>query len=268
MREFFGFDGYKRTPEGYLSWQHLVFVSSLMVIMIVLAVLLGIKNKNKEEKVKNKVLIWAAILIDGFELLKIIICCARDGSFEPILRMLPLFLCSIQLITIPLAAFTKGRIKEAALDFVFIFGILGAVLGTYGAGQNYNAYPVLSFDNVISGITHTISGFASLYIGFSRMVSMKSKNIVISFSILIAFCIMAYIANVTIPYNYMFLMRGDGTPYDIFYNLVDGNKVLYPLIVVSLFILYISLFYLIFFLIKKRKEKKAQLNGKAEEQSV
>ena len=50
---------------------------------------------------------------------------------------LPLFLCSIQLITIPLAAFTKGKIKEASLDFVLIFGILGAVFGTYFAGQNY-----------------------------------------------------------------------------------------------------------------------------------
>lgn len=76
--------------------------------------------------------------------------------------MLPLFMCSIQLITIPLAAFTKGRIKEASLDFVFIFGALGAVLGTYFAGNNYASYPVISFDNVNSGITHAISGFAAL----------------------------------------------------------------------------------------------------------
>ena len=34
MREFFGFGGYQRTPEGYMSWQHLVFVTSLMVIMV------------------------------------------------------------------------------------------------------------------------------------------------------------------------------------------------------------------------------------------
>ena len=36
MSEFFGFDGYAREPEGYFSWQHLLFVSSLMVIMILL----------------------------------------------------------------------------------------------------------------------------------------------------------------------------------------------------------------------------------------
>ena len=31
-----------------------------------------------------------------------------------------------------------------------------------GAGQNYNAYPVLSLDNVASGITHCISGFDNI----------------------------------------------------------------------------------------------------------
>ena len=169
---------------------------------------------------------------------------------------LPLFLCSIQLITIPLAAFSKGRIKEASLDFVMIFGILGAVLGTYGAGQNYSCYPVLSFDNVVSGITHSISGFASLYIIISGMASMKKKNMVITYGILFGFCIAAYTANILIDYNYMFLMRGDGTPYDIFYNLVNGNRVLYPLIVVGLFVAYISVYYLIYGKIGKNKKTK------------
>ena len=255
MSEFFGFGGYKRTPEGYMSWQHLLFVSLLMAVMIALAIFLGLRNRNKDEKSKNKVLIWSAFLIDGFEIFKFFIICFREGSIEPMLRMLPLFLCSIQLITIPLAAFAKGRVKEAALDFVFIFGILGAFAGTYGAGQNYGAYPVLSFDNVVSGITHSISGFASLYIIISGMASMKVKNIWITFTILVGFCVAAYIADVTIPYNYMFLMAGDGTPYDIFYNLVNGNKVLYPMIVVILFLLYISAFYGTYFLIKKRKQK-------------
>ena len=171
--------------------------------------------------------------------------------------MLPLFLCSIQLITIPLAAFSKGRVKEAALDFVFIFGILGAVLGTYGAGQNYGCYPVLSFDNVVSGITHSISGFASLYIAISGMASMKKKNIPITFAILFSFCIAAFGANAILDYNYMFLRRGDGTPYDIFFNLVNGNQILYPMVVVLLFVVYIIVFHCIFNYFKNKINKKA-----------
>lgn len=252
MKEFFGIGGFQRTPEGYMSWQHLLFVTALMVVMTVLSLVLGRKNRNAEENVKNRVLIWAALIIDGLEIFKIILNCAGDPTAWK--TQLPLFLCSIQLITIPLAAFTKGRIKESALDFVCIFGILGAVLGTYGAGQNYNAYPVLSFPNVVSGLTHAISGFASLYIIFSGMVSMKKRNLPITFGILIFFCVAAYIANITLDYNYMFLMAGDGTPYDILFNLLGGHKVLYPISVVVLFLLYIGGFYGVHHCITRKKK--------------
>lgn len=253
MKEFFGFGGYVREAEGFLSWQHLLFVSSLMAVMIYLAVMLGHRNKSQDITIKNRVLMVAAIAIDTLELFKIVLICFRSQDPWNWLYELPLFLCSIQLITIPLAAFSKGRVKEAALDFVFIFGIVGAILGTYGAGNNYSSYPVLSFDNVISGLTHCISGFASLYIGFSGMASMKKRNFPIVCGILTVFCVMASIANSLLDYNYMFLVRGDGTPYDIFYNLVNGNRVLYPMIVVALFFLYIGVFQLTYTAIQKAR---------------
>lgn len=251
MKEFFGIGGYQRPAEGFMSWQHLTFVTLLMAAMVMLAVVLGRRVRFADDKKKNAVLIVAALLIDGIELFKIAISCIEDPSNWS--RMLPLFLCSIQLITIPLAAFSKGRIKEASLDFVVIFGILGALLGTYGAAQNYSVYPVLSFTNVVSGVTHTIAGFASLYILISGMASMKKRNIGITFAILCGFCIAANIANVTLDYNYMFLRRGDGTPYDILYNLVGGHPVLYPLGVVLLFFVYIVGYYAVYYLCTKKK---------------
>lgn len=257
MKEFFGFGGYQREAEGFLSWQHLLFVTLLMAVMVALAIVLGKKYQHTDNGKRNKILIVSAIAIDSLELFKIVLMCIRSNNPLDWLYNLPLFLCSIQLITIPLAAFAKGRVKEAALDFVFIFGILGAVMGTYGAGNNYGTYPVLCFDNVVSGLTHAISGFASLYIAISGMASMKKKNIWISFSILGSFCVLAYIANILVDYNYMFLMRGDGTPYDIAYNLVGGSPVLYPILVVLLFVAYVSLFYWIFYLIRKRSKKSA-----------
>lgn len=241
MGSFFGKPEYG-TPQGAYSIEHLIFVGSLLLCMTILAIILGLKYRKRSETVKNKVLIWAAILINGFELFKIAfnLGCSDDGMSWT--RDLPLFLCSIQLIAIPLAAFSKGKLHEAAKDFVFIFGILGAILGTIGAAQNYNAYPVLSFPNVVSGITHSISGFCSLYIGISGMASMKKKNKRIVLGILLGFCIAAYTANLILDYNYMFLMNHDGTPYSIIYNLVNGNKILYPVIVVLLFVLYVEIF--------------------------
>ena len=254
MEEFFGFGGYKRTPEGAYSWQHLLFVGITIALMIGLAILFGIRNRKKDDTTKNKVLIVSAFLIDGFEILKIIIFCIRDNPMAWV-RTLPLFLCSIQLITIPLAAFSKGRIKEAALDFVFVFGILGAIAGTIGAAQNYSSYPVLAFDNVVSAITHSISGFCSLYIVISGMESMKKENIWILFAILGTFIILAFIANAIIPYNYMFLRSDDGTPYFIITKLVNGNKVLYPIGVITLFVIYVFAFYGIYYLITKKKAR-------------
>ena len=100
-----------------------------------------------------------------------------------------------------------------------------------------------------------MSGFAALYIIITNMESMKKENLWISFSILGMFGVLAYIANIALGANYMFLMGGDGTPYDIVFNLLKGHKVFYPLCVMLLFVLYILVFYWIYYLIKNRKKK-------------
>ena len=256
LKEFFGFGGYTRDAEGYLSAEHLIFVTTLICIMIICAVFIGKSKRKVTDKKKNNVLIFTAISIDLLELFKIVLLSVRENNALHFLNELPLFLCSIQLIAIPLAAFSKGRLKQASLDFVVIFGLLGAVMGTYFAGNNYSCYPVLSFDNVISGITHTISGFASLYILISDMCSMKKKNIVITTAILFGFSVAAYVANIFTNCNYMFLLRGDGTPYDLVFSFVNGNKVLYPLCVVGLFVVYIALYYAIYYAVTKKESQK------------
>lgn len=255
MKEFLGIGGFSRTPEGAWSISHISFVSAFMITMVVFAIFFGRLFKNKSDKEKNKVIIASAILIDAFELAKILLTCFVTDEPSAIRRLLPLFLCSIQLIALPMAAFCKGRLKEASLDFVCIFGILGAVMGTVGATQNYTYYPVFSFPNVVSAITHSISGFASLYIMIAGMASMKKENIIITFAILFSFCALAYVANITLDYNYMFLMRDDGTPYSIVTNLVGGNQVLYSISVILLFVIYIAIYYGVFYILRKKNKQ-------------
>ena len=248
IKEYFGIGGYQRTPEGAYSWQHLTFVGSLLVLMVVLAIWLGLRNRKRPFAGQNRVLVWAAILIDGLELIKIALSCyesALEGDtwYVGLRTVLPLFLCSIMLIAIPLAAFTKGRLRDICLDFVAMFGILGAIAGTVGAAQNYGSYPVLSFTNMVSGFTHSISGFTSLYVMIAGLAKLKGRNAVPCLALLALFCGGAMIANAALDYNYMFLRAGDGTPYDILYNLVGGHAVLYPLAVIGLFVVYMGIFY-------------------------
>ena len=110
MKEFLGIGGYMREPEGYMSWQHLTFVTSLIIIMTLLAVWLGRRYKNCSDSEKNKVLIAAAILIDVFEIFKIVVLAIRGNDISStIMNNLPLFLCSIQLINIPVAALRRHQ---------------------------------------------------------------------------------------------------------------------------------------------------------------
>ena len=79
-------------------------------------------------------------------------------------------------------------------------------------------------------------------------------------AILFFFCICAAIANKLLDYNYMFLVRPDGTPYEIFYSLVGGNPVLYPTVVILLFVVYMFAFYGIYFYIDAKRAKKEALS--------
>ncbi len=258
MREFFGFGGYTREPEGYFSWQHLTFILSLLFVMTVLAVFLGRQQRHRTDKEKNRVLMVTAVLLVAIELFNITIICLRSEEPNTWMHNLPLFLCSIQFFALPLAAFSSGRIKEAALDFVFIFGLVSAVMGTFGAAQNYNAYPVLSINNVGSGLTHAISGFASLYIPLSGMASMKKHNMWITYAIMGTFCTTAYLVNIAVDYNYMFLMRDDGTPYALLSSLVGTDSVLYTIGVVVIFIVYITLFYAAYYGVRHCLSRKSR----------
>ncbi|MBQ3041162.1 MAG: YwaF family protein [Clostridia bacterium] len=271
MKEFFGIGGFTREPNGAFSWQHITQVSFFVLLMVGLAIGIGIWMRKKEYKTKNRVIIISAISILSFEAVKIIVNCIHsDNLVKTLLWNLPLFLCSIQLIAIPVAAFCRGRLKEGALDFVMMFGILGALVGPIGAIQDYNAYPAFCFHNIVSAITHSISGFTSLYIIISGMASVKKKNAWISHAILGVFGVLAYIVNVIcgLSYggnifddspNYMFLMADDGTPYTIVTAMVGGNKVLYPIVVMLLFVLYMAIFYGIYFLVRHLRAKKKAL---------
>ena len=79
--------------EGAYTPIHLICVGVYMSLMLILAIWLGIWARKKSDDLKTKVLVWSAILIDGFELIKII----NTGIQNPanLLTVLPLFFCSI-----------------------------------------------------------------------------------------------------------------------------------------------------------------------------
>lgn len=262
IRIFFGFASDPREAEGFFSPAHLIFVSAMQLLTALLAILIAKKHRNTEREKQLKPLKVAAIVMLSCETLKAIILCTRGRGIVELRGILPLFLCSVMLFALPLSAFAKGRVREAALDFSLCFGPLCSLAGTYLAG-NIFAAPILSFDVLVSTVTHCISGFAGIYIGATRLAAMERKNRPITGLILLVFELLALavdILQLETPYqsNYMFFMTPDGTPFAILEKAAGGTGAGYTLLVMLTYFAYLILFELIYALFKRRKRGKEQ----------
>lgn len=243
--QYFGFGPGLYEAEGWFSWQHIVFVTICIAITIFLAILFAKLSKGDRKK-QIKVLRVAAIIMLSAELIKIILhefTCKDVWAFRSVL---PLFLCSILLFSLPIAAFAKGRVQEAALDFTMVFGYIACLAGTYLAGNIFQS-PILSFHVNVSVFTHCISGFAAIFVTITRLAEMKSKNIWIVAVILGAFEVLALtvdLLQLNVPYesNYMFFMNSAGTPFSIFEKMSGGINWIYTMLVMLCYFAYMALF--------------------------
>ena len=258
IRRFFGFDEDPRTPEGWLSWQHLTYVTLLVIAVVLLGARLGVRFRSLPEMQRRRPLRVAAVLMLAMELFKIILISVRNGDPWSFRSMLPLFLCSIIFFTLPIAAFGKGRLAAAAMNFTFVFGMLCCLAGTYLAANYYQHSPIFSFDPIASNIAHCIAGFSAVYIGASGLVKRRKGDLGIMAAMLGVFETMALAVDFlqrgsSYESNYMFFMDPSGTPFSICMDLVGGSQPLYTLFVAALYFVYLFLFLLLWKLLRKAR---------------
>lgn len=263
-KEYFTWD-FSRSPEGYFSWQHLLAAGTAFALALSLAIVFGRRNRNAPFSRKIRTVRTAAILMDGFEILKLAVLVIITGRFSTLRSYYPLFLCSIPLIVLPVAGFGKGRLQKAALDFLLMFGLLGGLLGTFLAGNIYSIFPVLHFEPLVSLFTHNVSSFAALYIGISGLWTCEKRNRWIAMAILGVFMVLAETVNLLhagtgFQSNYMFLTQSDGTPFLIVEGWFGARTVPYALTVALLMWGYMFLFMAVFPALAKRRPRTASLS--------
>ena len=264
LKEYFRWTT-NRPAEGFLSWQHLLYATLMVGLTVALALFLGRKYRDCSEKERDRVMKIAAIVMVSCELFKIVLISVRNRDPFSIRSMLPLFLCSINLFTIPFAAFGKGRWKELGRSAVAMYGMLCCLSGAYLAGNYFSSSPVLSFDPMMSVTTHCIAGFAGLYLFVSHLVRIEWKKGVQSLSLIFGVEVLAFLANLwnrdsdgQYESNYMFLDNPAGTPFDIIEDLVGGIPVLYTLAVGASYLLYGVLFILVALGLRKLRARMRQ----------
>ena len=115
---------------------------------IVLLVIASLLLRGKKESVKTTVLVCACILtLIGFILYKLFL--SRDSSYNLITANmggfnwwgeLPLHLCNINMLLIPIAVLKKSR---PMMSFCFFLGPLGALMALIMPGNGFDGYSLL-----------------------------------------------------------------------------------------------------------------------------
>ena len=248
-----------RTPEGMFSFWHIFSVTITLAVFLGLAIFLAKRFKGNE-KGKTWTLIGAGIAIVAVQLAKRIwLMIETDNPLDCYIGNLPLYLCDMQIFIIPIAALTKGRVRDICLDFIAIWGLLMGFMGTYFAGNIYPNHSIISFLAINSLLNHAISAFAAMFIFAAGMNKMEKRNIPFTVGILLAFMTAALIVDYASGPNYrnfMFFFDGGGTPFGLFLQLAGGIKWIYQIEIYILQVGYMMGFYGVYYAILKAYRKK------------
>lgn len=254
-----------RAGDALFSWPHLLSVTLILGGFLALAILLGRKYRGNQ-KAEDLILLIGGISIVTVQVSKIVYLCVTRGDgtvWDCLIGNAPLYLCDMATFIIPLAALTKGRVKDWCLDFVAIWGLIMGFFGTYLAGNIYPAHAAISWAAINSLLLHAISGFAAMFIFVTGLNKMEKRNIPFVVGILVIFMTTALIIDYVDNHNFMFFFHGDGTPFTLFDEYLSfGLKPIYQLWIYVLQCGYMVGFYFAYYgickLIDKQRAKKEQ----------
>lgn len=240
-------------PVGLWHVGHIVIMSIFLVSMIVLPILLKLFYKGS----KNKVLFITTIVLIATELTRIvcILATSEKGQFAwNLFNVLPFFFCSCVFVTLPIATFTKGKLRQAMIDISACIGIIGSFMGTIFS-KSFTIYDQWSIYTICHVATHCISGFIAIYLIISKMITFDGKSTPLVIAILIGLSLFSIIMNNISgpfnpdgsgePVNYMYLYRSEATPFAMFYyeDKFLGWRGVYQLLVVICYVGYSALWW-------------------------
>ena len=118
---------------------------------------------------------------------------------------------------------------------------------------------------IIDFPSYSIAAFASIFVFVAGINKMEKRNIPFVIGILFVYMSIALAVDYATGKNFMFFLGGDGTPFQLFLDMVQGNLIAYQIIIYILQCGYIGLFYAIYYpvvkAIRRKKEQKAARNA-------
>ena len=240
-----------RPPAGLFSWSHLLSVTIILGFFVWLGFFLGKKYK-ENPRAQRLVLILTSVLLISLAVMKIsFLLATTDDMGNTLLENMPLFFCDMMIIVVPLASIFKGRIRDICFDFIAICGFIMGFMGNYLAGNVYGSHPAFSYLSLINAISHAVAAFAAMFVFKAHLNKMEKRNIPFVIGLLFVYMSITLVVDYITGKNYMFFLGASDTPFEIFYNLAQGNLIIYQIIIYILQCGYIGVFYLVYYPLAK-----------------
>ena len=205
---------------------HLIFLGLSLILLIIL--LNSFKNSSKNSI--KKYLRFMTFFIFILEVIKIIWETDIDilnGDGFNFGGLLPLYLCSMFIFTLPFASYGKKKVRRSALGFLASLGIVGGFSNLIFP-QMLNLYPFFHFATFISLTFHFLMAFTGLLIVFTNYITLKKEDYYLAFIPTLIFALIVipiayYLESIGYENDYMLLLHGFGVPLlsnlgEILYN--------------------------------------------------
>ena len=186
------------------GWEHLV-----LLMMMALALVLSLWDiahapRERAEKITKAAAI-AVPLLEASHTVWLFTC----GYTNPI-KLLPLHLCAMQSIFIPLAVFTRKRCFQ---EFIYATSVLGGIFGILFPTGVAECYPIWHYQTLQTAMLHGLLIFVPLALIYSRQFRPDFRNFPKVLFLFLCVALVAAAVDFGFGENYMFLREApEGTP--------------------------------------------------------
>ena len=240
---------------GMFTIGHLVLLS-ITITCIIIALHYTSNKKGKE--VKN-IIMYSTLFLWFLEIVKIIFNLCSGNANNPN-TYIPLYFCSLILYAGLFSSFTKGRLKRVGDIFLATGGIVAGISFLLVPITSLTNYPMWHFISIQSFVLHGTMVYVGVLVNITHYVEYDKSDIKYYFGLIAFLGIIAYIVNLVLDTNFMFISKNfPNTPIEIIYNCTGD---LFP--VIMTLGQAILPFYIINFIknkvLKDRREELAQEN--------
>jgi hypothetical protein len=238
----------------------------MLILFAILITLLVLLRKTKYNSV-DRYLKIISIVVPIIETVKIVwesYWDIKQGHGFNFGGLLPLYTCSMFIYLLPLAAWTKGKIKELSLTLLTSLVIFSG-LTNFVFLNILNTYPIFTYAAWISIYFHFLMTFTGIFFIITGYFRPKFKNLLPAFVIFLVFASIVIPVEYTLHCNYLQTYSAGAVPVisDLANKLIQINENLRPLITYFMYIIYIAIMFLVvgiqklvFFIIKICKSRK------------